>query len=111
MTPISRLLPEGKAWYTTKEAAAVIGRSDQYVRDCFDSQTLLGHTLNARSRCGEGRRSYQIPRECLMLYLIETANYRAGDFAERLAELVDALSGEERQQLRRRLDTSRSVWR
>ena len=79
-----RLLPDHKQWYTVKEAAAVLGRSDQYIRDCFDNQKILGHIWNGKAARGkEQRRSYHIPRESLILFLMETANYQAGDFIER----------------------------
>lgn len=79
-----RLLPPNKLWYTVKEAAAVLGRSDQYIRDCFDNQKILGHIWNGKAARGkEQRRSYHIPRESLILFLMETANYQAGDFIER----------------------------
>jgi hypothetical protein len=112
LTPISKLLPEGKEWYTSKEAARVIGRSAQYVRDCFDNQKIMGHALNARALAGdEKRRSYQIPRAALMLYLMETANYQDGDFAGRVGTLVDCLSTEEKQKMSDRLhEQTKSVW-
>ncbi len=79
-----RLLPDRKQWYTVKEAAAVLGRSDQYIRNCFDNQKILGHIWNGKAARGkEQRRSYHIPRESLILFLMETANYCAGDFIER----------------------------
>jgi len=112
LSPIARLLPEGKEWYTSKEAAQVIGRSAQYVRDCFDNQKIMGHALNARGTAGsEKRRSYQIPRAALMLYLMETANYRDGDYAERLGTLLDCLAPEERRKIGDRLrEGTKSVW-
>ena len=112
LTPISKLLPEGKEWYTSKEAAHVIGRSAQYVRDCFDNQKIMGHALNARAVAGdEKRRSYQIPRAALMLYLMETANYQDGDFAGRVETLVECLSPDEKQKISDRLrEETKSVW-
>jgi len=112
LTPIAILLPEGKEWYTSKEAARVIGRSAQYVRDCFDNQKIMGHALNARAIAGdEKRRSYQIPRAALMLYLMETANYQDGDFAGRVGTLVDRLSPDEKQKISDRLrEETKSVW-
>ena len=112
LSPITRLMPGGKEWYTSKEAAVVIGRSAQYVRDCFDNQKLMGHALNARGPAGgEKRKSYQIPRAALMLYLMETANYQAGDYVQRVEALLENLSIEERRSLGRRLtEGPRSVW-
>jgi hypothetical protein len=112
LSPIARLLPEGKEWYTSKEAAGVIGRSAQYVRDCFDNQKIMGHAFNARGTAGcEKRRSYQIPRAALMLYLMETANYHGGDYAERLGELLDHLEPDERRRIGEKLrESTRSIW-
>ena len=113
LTPVSKLLPENKRWYTSKEAAGVIGRSAQYVRDCFDNQKIMGHALNARGAPGdEKRRSYQIPREALILYLMETANYQDGDFAQRVEILLNSLSYDERRNISEHLQKeTRSIWR
>lgn len=112
LSPVARLLPEGKEWYSSKEAAFVIGRSAQYVRDCFDNQKLMGHALNARGPLGsEQRRSYQIPRAALLLYLMETANYQPGDYARRVCQLIERLGPQERRNIGEKLcrETS-SVW-
>jgi hypothetical protein len=59
------------------------------VRDAFDNQKILGHQCNARARRGrEKRRAYQIHREAVILFLLETANYRPRDFIERVQELL-----------------------
>ena len=80
-----KLLPDKKEWYTVKEAAAILGRSDQYVRDCFDNQKLLGHVWNAKAKRGqEKRRTYHISRQSLVLFFMETANYHAKDFLQRV---------------------------
>lgn len=112
LSPVAQLLPGGKEWYTSKEAAVVIGRSAQYVRDCFDNQKLMGHALNARGPAGdEKRKSYQIPRAALMLYLMETANYHAGDFADRILELLNHLQPDERRKIGKQLlDAPYSIW-
>lgn len=113
MPPLEDILPEGKEWYTTKEAAIVLGRSAQYVRDCFDSQKLLGYALNARGTRGkEQRKSLQISRASLIVYLLEAANFRPGDFAERVRELVNRLTPEEKRALANDLLPSpqRSIW-
>jgi hypothetical protein len=112
LSPVARLLPCGKEWYTSKEAAQVIGRSAQYVRDCFDNQKLMGHALNARGPVGgEQRRSYQIPRAALLLYLMETANYHAGDYALRIMDLLENLAPDERRRIGSKLLASPiSIW-
>ena len=37
----SGLLPEGQDWFSPKEIGAIIGRSDQYVRNTFYSGKIL----------------------------------------------------------------------
>lgn|GEM_PF-3066878 len=82
-----KLLPDKKEWYTIKEVAAILGRSEQYVRDCFDNQKILGHTWNAKAKRGkEKRKTYHVSRESLVLFFMETANYNASDFLFRLAQ-------------------------
>ncbi len=77
-------LPNNQAWYTVKEVAAILGCSEQYVRDCFDNQKLLGHGWNAKAERGkEKRKSYHISRSSLILFFMETANYNAEDFQQR----------------------------
>lgn len=80
-----RQLLDNKTWYTVKEVAALLGKSEQYVRDCFDNQKMLGHVWNAKAGRGkEKRHTYHISRECLVLFLMETANYNATDFLARI---------------------------
>jgi hypothetical protein len=96
------LLPPGKQWFTPKEAACVIGRTDQYVRDAFDNQKILGHHANGRARRGrEKRRTYQIHREAILLFLLETANYKPDDFLHRVQELLGNRSAHQLSQLQR----------
>lgn len=97
------LLPEQQEWFSPKEVAAIIGKSDQYVRDAFDNQRILGHTSNARSRHIR-RRSYQIHRDALLLFLLETANYQPQDFLQRITGLLRHRSPRELQRLRGELD-------
>ena len=80
-----QLLSDNKAWYTVKEVAAILGKSEQYVRDCFDNQKMLGHVWNAKAERGkEKRRTYHISRKCLVLFLMETANFDVNDFLNRI---------------------------
>ncbi len=85
----SFILPPGQIWFSPKEAAHVIGRSDQFVRDLFDNQKILGHQNNAKARKGrERRQTYQIHRDCLLLYLLETANYKPQEFIGQITKLI-----------------------
>ncbi len=83
------LLSTNQEWFSPKEVAAIIGKSDQYVRDCFENQKILGHVLNGKAIRGqEKRHSYQIHRHGVLLFLLETANYEPSDFAKRLKRLL-----------------------
>jgi len=83
------LLSSNQEWFSPKEVAAIIGKSDQYVRDCFENQKILGHVLNGKAVRGqEKRHSYQIHRQSLLLFLLETANYEPSDFAKRVKKLL-----------------------
>jgi prophage antirepressor-like protein len=101
------LLPPGKQWFSAKEVASVIGRTGQYVRDAFDNQKILGHQANASARRGrEQRRTYQVHREAILLFLLQTANYRPDDFLRYLQELLANRSLQQLSKLHRHL-TSR----
>jgi hypothetical protein len=78
-----------KEWFSPKEMADIVGKTDQYIRDAFDNQKIFGHTYNARSPRGkEKRKTYQIHRDGVLLYLLETANYSPEDFTERIVDLI-----------------------
>ncbi|MCQ2955853.1 MAG: hypothetical protein MJ218_01495 [Opitutales bacterium] len=90
-----KLLPDQKKWYTVKEAAAILGRSNQYIRDCFDNQKILGHVWNGKATKGqEQRHSYHIPRSSMILFLMETANYTANDFLTRVKHAEQSVQSE-----------------
>lgn len=108
---LTSLLIDGKQWYTPKEMAQVIGRTDQYVRDCFDNGRILGHTLSGRGKGEEKRRSFQIHRDAVLLFLIETANYTPADFADRLAELLRTCPLPQREQIYQKASTPLSALR
>lgn len=97
------LLPPSQEWFSPKEVAAIIGKSDQYVRDAFDNQRILGHASNARS-AQVRRKSYQIHRDGLLLFLLETANYEPADFLQRVAGLLRHRSRPELEKLQGELD-------
>ncbi|MDR2603605.1 MAG: hypothetical protein LBC11_03555 [Puniceicoccales bacterium] len=85
----SFLLPTTQQWFSPKEMAAIIGKTDQYVRNAFDNQKILGHLLNGSAPRGEEkRRTYMISRENILLFLFETANFSPEDFIERLGEIL-----------------------
>jgi hypothetical protein len=84
----SFMVPD-KEWFSPKEMANIIGKTDQYIRDAFDNQKIFGHTSNGRSPRGlEKRKTYQIHRDGVLLYLLETANYSSEDFTERIVDLI-----------------------
>lgn len=76
-------------WFSAKEVGAIIGRTDQFVRDLLDNQKLLGHSLQARG--ASLRKCYQIPRHGLELYLLETANYSGDDYCRHILQLIRRL--------------------
>ncbi|MDR1413410.1 MAG: hypothetical protein LBI56_00515 [Puniceicoccales bacterium] len=85
----SFLLPASQKWFSPKEMAAIIGKTDQYVRNAFDNQKILGHLLNGSAPKGlEKRRTYMISRESVLLFLFETANFSPDDFLDRLHEIL-----------------------
>lgn len=88
-------LPPDKVWYSTTEVAKILGRTAQYVRDCFEAGSLPGHRMAARAANGAPRYYYQFHRDALLLYLLETANYTPDDFADRLAGLIRGRTPEE----------------
>jgi len=98
-TPI---LPAGQEWFTTREAAQILGRTAQYVRDCFEAGSLAGHRIAARAASGATRYYYQFHRDSLQLYLLETANYTPDDFADRMAALIKGRSPEEMSEVMKR---------
>ncbi len=100
-----RLLPPDQTWFSPKEVAAVIGKTDQFVRDCFLNQKILGHTANGRAGLRhEKRHRYLIHRDGVLLYLLRTANYEPDEFLAQMGELIRHRSPEEKQLLRRLLE-------
>jgi len=93
------LFESGKIWYSTKEAAAVLGMSAQFVRDAFDSQEIMGQTVYSSREQG-ARRIKMIHRDCLNIFLMETANYRPVDFMERMKRLIVRRSPAEIEEMR-----------
>ncbi len=98
------LLPPKKEWFKPSEVARIIGRTDQFVRNCFENKKILGHCTNSRAPRGrERRRAYQIHRDAVLLFLLETANYDPPDFIDRLGDLIAHRSPQELNQLDRTL--------
>jgi hypothetical protein len=112
MPEFSSFLPKGQEWFTVKEAAAVLGRTPQFVRDAFEQQKLLGFAFNGRGeKDAARRRSIQISRASILIYMMQAANFRSEDFADRVDELVSKLTREEKQHLVAALQKElNSVW-
>lgn len=88
-----------KVWFSAKEVAALLGRTDQFVRDLVENQRIMGHALSAR---GEScRKSYQIHRSALAIYLMKTANYCCRDFENHLLQLLNFLPKDRRDALKK----------
>ena len=101
----SFLLTEGKDWYSPKEVGIMVGRSDQYIRDLFENQKILGHQINGKACKGRAQRhAYQIHRDGVILYLMETANYEPDDYIERLVEVFQRRSMKQLSRIRELLD-------
>ena len=84
------IVPRAKSWYSPKEVAAILGRSENFIRAAFENEKLLGHSANARAARGEEQRqSTLVHRDGVVLYLAETANYTPEDFLERVCALVE----------------------
>lgn len=76
-------------WFSAKEVGKIIGKTDQFVRDSFVNQKILGHCSNGRSLPSkEKHRSYRISREAILIYLLETANYTPSDFIEKIFNII-----------------------
>jgi len=97
------LFEGGKVWYTSKEAAAILGVSVQFVRDAFESQAIMGHEVSAQNKPAV-RRIKMIHRDCLLIYLMETANFSAQDFLVRLQGLLKGRSPEELEKIKAWID-------
>jgi hypothetical protein len=99
------LLPPAQRWFSPKEVASIIGKSAQYVRDAFDNQKILGHSFSGRAPKGEERRkTYQISRENLVLYLVETANYSSDELLSKLNTVLSNCSTAQLLKMQRTID-------
>jgi hypothetical protein len=87
-----------QAWFTPKEVGAILNRTDQFVRDLLGNGRILGHALHAR---GRRRKSYQIHRIALELYLLQTANFTPDELAKSILRLVDSLPQKQVEAIRR----------
>lgn len=84
------LLPKGQEWFTPKEVGRIIGRSDQFVRNCFNEGKIMGHISVGASKRGSEKRTFmRVHRNGLIIYLLETANYTSEMFLESLKEVVN----------------------
>jgi hypothetical protein len=98
LTNIFLHIDPAKEWFTAKEVAALLGRTDQFVRDLLEHRRLLGHAL-----CGRGespRKSYQIHRKALELYLLQTANFQPEEYVQRICQLLRRLPREQRERIK-----------
>ncbi|MDR1437504.1 MAG: hypothetical protein LBI69_00400 [Puniceicoccales bacterium] len=94
-----------QTWFTPKEVAAVLGRTDQFVRDLLENRRIFGYALFGR---GESeRKSYQIHRRFLELYLLETANFSPEEHMEHILCLIDRLPKKQREWIRRQMATEK----
>ena len=89
----SGLLPAGQEWFSPKEIGAIIGRSDQYVRNTFYSGKIFGHQSNGLAKKGFEKKSYlRVHRNAIALYLVQSANYSSEDMMNVLVDIINRLS-------------------
>jgi hypothetical protein len=91
--PATLLLDPKREWYSCNEAADILGVSGQFVRNCFDDQSILGHEIGVRAN--KHKRYKLIHRDCLLMYLLETANYSDREFSDRLQGILKRRSNQE----------------
>jgi hypothetical protein len=96
-----RLIDPSKQWFTAKEVAALLDRTDQFVRDLIEHRRILGHALCARG--SSERKSYQIHRSAIELYLLQTANFQPDEYVRQLLGLAKRLPRQQREWLRSHL--------
>lgn len=104
------LFENGKVWYSSKEAAQILGMSVQFVRDAFESQELMGQEVASRGVDGI-RRTKLIHRDCLLVYLMQTANYTPRDFLDKMKRLLIRRPVNEQQELRVWLEKNSAMGR
>ncbi len=89
----SNLLPKDQQWFSPKEIGAIIGRSDQYVRNTFYSGKIFGHLSNGGVRKGDEKKTYlRVHRNAIALYLAQSANYSTDDIVETVVQIIGRLS-------------------
>lgn len=89
----TKFLPKGQEWFSPKEAGAIIGRSDQYVRNTFYSGKIFGHLSNGLAKKGLEKKTYlRVHRSAILLYLAQSANYSSDDLHEALMQIIARLS-------------------
>lgn len=85
----SGLLPKGQEWFSPKEIGAIIGRSDQYVRNSFYSGKIFGHLANGKAKKGREKKTYlRVHRSAIALYLAQSANYSSDELLETIVQIA-----------------------
>ena len=89
----SSLIPNGQDWFSPKEAGNIIGRSDQFVRDSFNTGKIMGHTSNGIAKKGEEKKTYlRVHRDALVIYLLNSANYTTESFLQSIESIISRCS-------------------
>ena len=89
----SSLIPNGQDWFSPKEAGNIIGRSDQFVRDSFNTGKIMGHTSNGIAKKGEEKKTYlRVHRDALIIYLLNSANYTTESFLQSIESIISRCS-------------------
>ena len=79
-----RILSGSKKWYTTREAAEVLGSSGQFVRNLIAQEQLPAKWV----QCLGEKRFYKIHRNDLILYLAEKSEEGSMGSRERLMSVI-----------------------
>ena len=82
-------IPPNQQWFSPKEVASIIGRSDQFVRNSFYNGKIFGHMSNGLAKKGGEKKSYlRVHRDAILIYLLESANYSPDIFMEGIEKLL-----------------------
>jgi len=87
------LFPKNKDWFSPKEVAAMLGCSDQYIRNSIHSGKIMGHIAGkVLDRNLDNKSFIRIHKHAVLVYLFETANYTSDSFIEKISEIISRRS-------------------
>ena len=87
--PLSDIIPPNKIWFTAGEIAKLIGRSSQFVRQAIASGAILAFKFCSKGKDESKLRvHYQVHKDSLNLYLLETLTFEQSDFMKKIENLI-----------------------